>query len=297
MTTKDYLQRIVFEEIDSRCVYVRLENVVAEVLAKDDYPAAVAELLAQSLLVAAALSSGVKFQGRVSLQLQTSGVLKLLVADCTHEGGLRGIAKLKEGAACPPSLDALWAELDQAGMLTLTLEPSDGGQRWQGIVPLEGRGLVEAIEAYFRRSEQLDTRLALAFGNGAGAALMVQQMPASGSTDVDEDGWDRLGHLMATLGSAEMLKISGSELLERLFHQERRRVFPATPLRFDCPCSRERVLDLLGSLGAAELASLFQIQEVVEVRCQFCNQAYEFAQDDLGSLIDPSQPGGSQTVH
>jgi len=91
--------------------------------------------------------------------------------------------------------------------------------------------------------------------------------------------------------------VDGSDLLNRLFHEERRRLFPVSPLQFHCPCSRERVLDLLGSLGAAELAMLFQIQEIVEVRCQFCNQAYDFAQQDLGDLVAPDQPGGSQTVH
>ncbi len=297
MIRTDYLQRVVFEDLDARCVYVSLEQVIAQVLAKDDYPPAVDELLGQSLLVAAALSSGIKFDGRVSLQLQTSGALKLLVADCTHEGGLRGIAKLKEGASCPPSLAALWDELDRDGVLTLTLEPADGGQRWQGIVPLEGDGLNQAIEAYFQRSEQLETRLALAFGNGSGKALMIQQMPPSAAGPADEDGWNRLGHLMATLGEEELLAVSGGDLLDRLFHEERRRVFPARSLDFHCPCSRDRVLDLLGSLGAAELTSLFEIQEIVEVRCQFCNQAYEFAQHDLGDLIDPGQPGGSQTVH
>lgn len=297
MIRTDYLQRVVFEELDARCVYVSLEQVVAEVLAKDDYPPALAELLGQGLLVAAALSSGIKFEGRVSLQLQSSGALKLLVADCTHEGGLRGIAKLSEGSSCPLSLEALWTELGRDGVLTLTLEPADGGRRWQGIVPLEGDGLNQAIEAYFQRSEQLETRLALAFGGGSGKALMIQQMPPSATGSSDEDGWSRLGHLMSTLGKAELLEVSGGDLLDRLFHEERRRVFPARPLKFHCPCSRDRVLDLLGSLGAAELTALFEIQEIVEVRCQFCNQAYEFAQHDLGSLIDPSQSGGSQTVH
>ncbi len=297
MKHNDYLQRLVFEELDARCVYVSLERVVAEVLAKDDYPLPVAELLGQGLLVAAALSSGIKFDGRVSLQLQSGGALKLLVADCTHEGGLRAIAKCEEGASLPASPEALWTELSGDGVLTLTLEPADGGQRWQGIVPLEGPSLARAIEAYFERSEQLVTRLALAFDGGVGKALMIQQMPPSGNDTVDEDGWNRLEHLVATVGSQELLQTTGEEMLNRLFHEDPRRLFPARPLQFFCPCSRDRVLDLLGSLGAAELNALFAIQDVVEVRCQFCNHAYEFEQDDLGELIDPSQPGGSQTLH
>ena len=296
MSERDFLQRIVFEDINARAVYVDLDTVVAEVLARESYPDTVARLLAQALLVAAAMSSGIKFRGRVSLQLQGGGALKLLVADCTDEGGMRAIARLRDGAKAPDAPASLWAMLGESGVLTLTLEPSDGGQRWQGIVPLEGSGLDQAIEGYFRRSEQLETRLRLAAADGRARAILIQQMPASSAVAADEDGWNRLQHLLATVAASELLETPGGDLLDRLFHAEQRRVFPAKVLHFHCPCSRERVMALLGNLGAAELAGLFQIQEVVEVRCQFCNQAYNFTQQDMGELIESAAPG-SDSLH
>ncbi len=298
MKQTDYLQRVLFEDVSARCVWVRLEAVVDEVLSETSYPPAVAELLAQSLLVVAMLSSGIKFKGRISLQLQSSsGPLPLLMADCTEQGGLRAIASLAEDAALPGKVEELFAMLLEDGILTLTLDPPDGGQRWQGIVPLEGANLSEAIEAYFQRSEQLPTRLRLAVNRNTGTtsacALMIQQMPGE---DGDDDGWNRLLHLFATVGPAEMLQLAGDELLQRLFHQENRRVLPARPLKFYCPCSRERVLGVLQGLGATELADLAEKEKVVEVRCQFCNRAYHFDQLDLAAIIQ-SGDEGSSTVH
>lgn len=290
---RDYLQRLLFEDINARSVWVSLDGVVEEVLGDADYPDAVADLLARALLVVATLSSGIKFNGRISLQLQSSGPLKLLMADCTEDGGLRGIARLAEGQALPETSDELFAQLVDDGILTLTLEPPDGGQRWQGIVPLEGKDLAEAIESYFVRSEQLDTRITLAVGPGRATALMIQEMP--GETD-DADGWPRLKHLVATVKPDEMLELESETLFNRLFHQEKYRLFEARPLRFFCPCSRERVMEVLIGLGAGELEQMAEEQEVVEVRCQFCNRAYEFDPIDLVAITETGDEG-SRTVH
>lgn len=289
----DFLQRILFEDVNARAVLVRLDKVLDEIFAETTYPPAVQILLAQSLLVVAMLSSGIKFNGRISLQLQSSGPLSLLMADCSEEGGLRGIARINEQAELPDSVEMLFAALAGDSNLTLILEPADGGQRWQGIVPLEGRGLDEAIEAYFVRSEQLATRVKLAVGTGQASALMIQRMP--GPSD-DPDGWNRLEHLMATVHADEMLEPDMERLLEKLFHQENRRVFPARELQFHCPCTRERVLDVLQGLGAEELRDMAEQQENVEVRCQFCNRAYYFDEFDLNALIQTGEEGGP-TVH
>ncbi len=294
--SKDYLQRLVFEHISARAVVVQLDEVVDEVVSRDSYPPAVAALLGEALLVVALLSSGIKFQGRVSLQLQGHAGLKLLMADCTNDGGLRGIARLDDEAGLPGERDELFESLARDGILTLTLDPSDGGQRWQGIVPLEGASLANAVESYFERSEQLTTRVFLGQEAGKAGALMLQQMP--GASD-DPDGWNRLEQLASTVKPEELLELEARTLFQRLFHEEQCRLFEAHPLRFDCPCTRERVVNVLVSLGQAELTALAEEQEVVEVKCQFCNEAYHFDAVDVAALghegdtADSSDP----TIH
>ncbi len=293
-TRNDYLQRLIFEEINARCIWVQLDWVVAQVLSRAEYPQAISDQLARTLLVAATMSSGIKFEGRITVQLQSSGPVSLLMADCEHDGGVRGIAHIREGASVPDSSEELFASLASDGTLALTVDPLRQGKRWQGIVPLEGSSLDQALEKYFQQSEQLPTRIRLAFDGQRASALMIQKMP--GETE-DEDGWNRLEHLLDTLGQNEMLASEGEQVLHRLFHAEARRIFPARELRFHCPCTRERVADVLCGLGAAELRELAAEQQVVEVHCEFCNEAYRFDQVDLAALVQGGPPDDSTTVH
>jgi molecular chaperone Hsp33 len=67
---------------------------------------------------------------------------------------------------------------------------------------------------------------------------------------------------------------------------------------FRCRCSRERVIGMLRSLGSDEIRSLLAERGNVEVRCDFCNRAYEFDSVDVEQIFaatHQSEPGG--TIH
>ncbi len=296
MPRTDYLQRILFEEVAARCVVVRLQDVLAEVGSRcRGLPPAAQQLLSEALLLSALMSSGLKFSGRLSLQIRSdSGPLRMLVADCTDQGGLRGTVSVAGDERLPEQAADLIASLGHGTVLTLTLDPSDGGQRWQGIVPFEGQSLADAVAGYFDRSEQLPTAFRLATNGNVAAAIMLQRMPGDGT---DGDGWTQLQQLLATVQPAELLDLPAETLLKRLFHAERRRLFPERELRFHCPCSRERVENMLLSLGPEELATMAGEPETVEVRCQFCNQAYRFEPHELAALYPDDDVRGSPTLH
>ena len=291
----DQLQRWLFEHINARCVHVQLKDVLREALGRQAQPPAVERLLAQALLLVSLMSSGIKFNGRISLQLQsaTSGV-RLLLADCTDDGGLRCVARLNDDVSLPDADDAIWTSLVNDGILTLTLEPANHGERWQGIVPLEGAGLAEALENYFVRSEQLPTRVRVAVTGDQASALMIQRMPGPSE---DADGWNRLNQLLQTLTREELAQLSGDELVTRLFHEEDRRQFPERGLRFHCPCSRERVADVLTGLGSEEVEAMAAEGEVVNVQCEFCGEDYDFDPIQLLELIKAPSITSSRTVH
>lgn len=296
MECKDYLQRIIFEDIGARCVFVRLEEIIKEVLVRGAYEPEEAHLLGEALLLVALMSSGLKFAGRICLQLRGSGPLQLLLVDCSDEGGLRGMLAWQEGYEGMTSPLLLSDCLGKDSVLTLTLDPSDGGQRWQGIVAIEGESLAEAVSAYFERSEQLPTRFALAMNGSHGAAMMLQRMPEV-DADSDGEGWNRLEHLFASVSDAELLELDGETMMRRLFHEESRRLFPPRKLAFHCPCSRDRVSEVLISLGEDELRDMAETPEPTEVRCQFCNQRYVFDRLDLTALLHIDSPNPDPTLH
>lgn len=290
----DHLQRLLLEQANVRCVVAHLDSVQAEVLRRGRYPDALARLLGESLVVAALCSSGVKFEGRVSLQLRASGAVKLLMADCTDDGGLRGLARFDPDAMLAVSE---FNEIAQGGVLTMTVEPAGNGRMWQGIVSLEGDSMAEAIAGYFDQSEQLPTRVLLAVDETRAAGLLVQRLPGAAE---DEDGWNRVCRLLDTVKENELLATDSETLLHRLFHEESRRLYPARPLRFHCPCSRERVVRVLRGLGAEELDGIVESQGEVEVSCEFCNTQYQFDPLDVSRILHsdlPEDDDDKVTVH
>ena len=290
----DHLQRLLLEDANVRCVVAHLDSVYAEVLERGRYPDTLARLLGESLTVAALCSSGVKFEGRVSLQLRASGAVKLLMADCTDDGGLRGLARFDADALLAARG---FAEIAHGGVLTMTVEPSGSGQMWQGIVPLEGDSMAEAVAGYFDQSEQLPTRVLLAVDDTRAAGMLVQRLPGDAE---DDDGWNRVCRLLETVGQSELLETDSETLLHRLFHEETRRLFPARALQFHCPCSRERVAQVLRGLGAEELDSIVEAEGEVDVSCEFCNQQYSFDPLDVRRILHsdlPEQGDDDATVH
>jgi len=292
---QDQLQRWLFEDINARCVHVALDGVLSSALGERDYPPTVTRLLSQALLLVSLMSSGIKLNGRISLQIQSaSSGVRLLLADCTDDGGLRCVARLNDEVPLPASDDAVWQSLVGDGIMTLTLEPEHHGERWQGIVPIEGAGLAEAMENFFVRSEQLPTRVRIAIDADQASALMIQRMPGPSE---DADGWNRLNQLLETLTQDELVQHSGSELVTRLFHQEDRRQFPERELRFHCPCSRRRVADVLTSLGSDEIEAMAAEGEVVNVQCEFCGEDYNFDPIQLLELLNEGSTAPSPTLH
>lgn len=271
---------------------VRLESAWADICEHADYAPQLMSLLGESLAASALFASTIKFEGSLSIQLRTQGELRLLFAECSHDGRLRGIARW-EG---PAPKDAI--ALDQPGtQLAITIENAQTETRYQGLVPVDGERLADAFEGYFERSEQLPTRIVLAQGGGRCAGIMLQQIATTGGTDspVDPDGWNRIIHLLSTLKPEELLGLPVETVLFRLFHEEDVVMHAAQPQVFECSCSVERVAGMLRSLGPEEGQAALNEDGVVAVVCEFCNHEYRFDRVDIAQLfaVGPSEPSSS----
>lgn len=275
----DFLHRFQLEHAGVRGALVRMQRSWQQITANGDYDAVLRELLGEVVAASALFTSSIKFEGRLSIQLRDSGALRLLFADCTHDGHLRGIARVEAGAAEP-------ARLLVGARLAITIENARTDARYQGLVPVEHSELARLFESYFERSEQLPTRLVLAADGDRCGGIMLQQVAATGGMPAgDADGWNRCDHLLATLTQEELLMLKPEQLLLRLFHEENVRLQPAQPLSFGCTCSRERVENMLRSLGAAENESVLSEQGTVDVACEFCGRHYVFDADDIAGVF------------
>lgn len=279
MPATDTLTRFLFESAPVRGELVSLDATWQEVLKHADYPAPLQTLLGELMAAAALLGAILKFDGSMILQMQGSGAVKLVVVEATSDRTLRATAKW-EGEVPVGSLDVLLGE----GRFVITLDQSASGkQNYQGIVPLVGASVAEALTHYMESSEQLDTQIRLAADSQRAAGMLIQKLP--GVDAADADAWNRAAHLAATLRSAELLTLPAGTILQRLFHEEDIRVFEGEPVSFRCTCSRERVGEMLKMLGRDEVESVLAERGGIDVRCEFCNRQYRFDPVDAAQLF------------
>ncbi|ENA32819.1 MULTISPECIES: Hsp33 family molecular chaperone HslO [Pseudomonas] len=291
MTPFDYTQRFLFEDTDVRGELALLERSYVEVLAKHPYPEPVAQLLGEMLAAAALLCGTLKFDGLLVLQARSSGAIPLLMVECSSAREVRGIARYNADDIAP---DAALKDLMPEGILAITIDPTNG-QRYQGIVPLEGQTLAECLSGYFATSEQLPTRFWLNADGRRARGLLLQQLPADKHKDKEsrDASWEHLTTLGNTLTAEELLGLPNETVLHRLYHEETVRVFDPQIVEFHCGCSRERSANALVSVGQEDVELLLQEQGgQIEIDCQFCNQRYLFDAADVAQIF---AGGGSQT--
>jgi len=289
MSDTDALHRFLFDGTEVRGELVHLDASWRAVLGRHPYPDTVRGPLGESLAATVLLTGTLKFDGALILQVQGEGPLRTLVAQATHAGTLRGLARW-EGEVPAGDLAQVFGQ----GRLVLTLEPAEG-ERYQGIVPLLGTDLADALETYFRTSEQLGTRLGLAAGPERAAGLLLQRLPGG---DGDDDDWSRITTLADTLTPAELTGLPVETLLHRLFHEEALRLFEPEPMAFRCTCSRVRIEDTLRALGQAEVEATLAEQDLVEVSCEFCNRVYRWDRVDAGQIFtDATRHGPPAARH
>lgn len=289
MKDQDVLRRFLFEELGIRGEWVKLTHSWQQAKSHQHGDELVQQQLGQALVAVVMLSATIKFKGSMILQTQGDGHIKTLVAQATDDMKIRGLVRANENSSTS-IVDNLYGQ----GQLVLTIT-SDNGQPYQGIVPLQTSDLAASLETYFAQSEQLKTRLWLFANETDAAGLLVQELP---ELERDQDDWDRIEILTNTVTEQEILNLDCEELLHRLFHEEKVRLFDAEPISFHCRCSRQVIERTLRAMGRAELEDILREQGSIEVDCEFCGKHYGFDPVDVEAVI--TQDGistKSETLH
>jgi molecular chaperone Hsp33 len=296
----DLIQPFRIDPFALRGRLVRLGATVDRILSQHDYPEPVAAILGEAITLAIVLAGALKYDGIFTLQTKTDGPVRLIVADVSSDGAVRGYAQYDEAriaalgeqhlgdAGATPSVPHLMGK----GYIAFTVDQGEDTERYQGIVELIGGTLAECAQHYFRQSEQIQAgiKLAAARSGAEGAwragGLMLQRVPPEGGyaviADDVEDSWRRAMVLMSTATAAELVDpgLSPHRLLFRLFHDEGVRVFETHPVEARCRCSRERIGRILRSFPVEDIEEMRQ-DEVTTVTCEFCNTRYDFAGEEL----------------
>jgi molecular chaperone Hsp33 len=220
----------------------------------------------------------------------------MIMADCTRHHKIRAVAKYKsEQFNKPESLDPAFSYclqdlLGKNATLAVTIDPVKG-ERYQGIIPIDGSTLSECLTNYFNHSEQLPTRIWLHASEQRVGGLLLQALPADLQTlDERQEYWNHLNQLANTLTSEEQTQLSHRDQLRRLFHEESLRLFTPSDIHFACSCSKARTSNMLAGFGPDEVTAMLSENDPIEVSCQFCHELYLFNQSDIDSLFSKSEP-------
>jgi molecular chaperone Hsp33 len=296
--SEDRVRRFVFERYPIRGHSVRLSRAWLSLREHQDYPPAVQQLVGEAVSAAVLLAATLKFDGTLTLQMQGKGLVNLLVAQCTHDFKVRGMARHD-----PVGDAAGFRSLAGDGQIIVTVESTDRGSSYQGVVPITGDSLAESLEAYFLQSEQLPTRVLLASTPGVVAGMLVQRIAGVGGKQAPtdpaalEEAWMKADLAMEGLSAAELLADDIEPRLVRMFGDDEVRVFSGHDVVHECRCSRARVANVLRSLGQEEVRSVIAEQGAVTVTCEFCQKPYRFDPIDAEQLFDDTAPRGSDAIN
>jgi len=318
------LHKFLFEGLPVRGILVQLTDVWQEILKRraknldtGAYPEPVRHLLGEMTAAAVLMQSNIKFNGALVMQIFGDGPLKLAVVEVQPNLNVRATAKVVGDLDGAQTLSTM-VNVKNEGRCAITLDPLTklpGQQPYQGVVPLfdDRRNKLdkfsEVLQHYMLQSEQLDTTLVLAADDKTAAGLLIQRLPIKGEgnlaakasmADEDEIGrnedYNRISILAASLKKEELLQLDADTILRRLFWEEKLIRLETLAPSFACSCSRDRVSNMIRSLGADEVDSILSERNDVEVGCDFCGQQYRFDAVDAAQIFtsaDKQVPGSS----
>lgn len=302
----DYVVPFEVAALDMRGRIVQMGPLLDQILSRHDYPAPVARLLAEAIVLTALLGTSLKFEGKFILQTRTDGPVDMLVADFSTPNAMRAYARFdaeRLAAATEAGEDAPENLLGK-GVLALTIDQGSHTQRYQGIVQLDGTSFEEAARSYFRQSEQIPTNVRLAVAKqrlpGSGGehwragGILAQFLPEAPerlrlpdlpggdgdpgqATDPTDDSWEEVQALLGTIEPTELIDptVGAERLLYRLFHEHGVRVFKGVNVADQCSCSRDKIRGILDGFSAEEIKDSVE-DGTIRVDCQFCSKSYEF---------------------
>lgn len=290
MSAKDSVVPFVFDSLPVRGALVQLENTWSRMQQEHNYPMPVVNVLGHSAAATTLIAQSLKFDGSITLQINSDGPLSMLVMQCTDNLDIRGMA-----TASAVSDDCHFASLVENARCAVTIDAGAMERPYQGIVEVHADSLAMSLENYFEKSVQVPSHLALCSDESLCGGILLQQMP--GEKPVGEDDWRRLGLLIGTLRADDLRAGATPSLLQKLFAEDDVRVFPGRRAQFRCRCSQARVEEVLRLVGEAETRAALLDSGRVDVTCEYCGQIRRFDPIDVGRVFADQAIQGSVAIH
>ena len=271
---------------------IKLDDQLDVILTQHQYPESVAKILGELLMVASLIGSQFKDEVTLTIQLQIKENNQYIVADYQAPGMIRGYAKFDQ-----ISSNKSYEDIISDSLLVVTVDRKNN-QRYQGVVEIKDKDIAKAMEEYFYQSEQINTSIKLKIGrlfqpakgeSWCGGGIIIQKLPSK----FEEDSWKEANLYFSTIRDDELLdpSLSLEKLLYSVYNEMDVVVYDDLPILHKCRCSRERVEQVIESLGCEQALSLI-IDDKVSVDCQFCNKSQDFSHEEIEKLFEKKDEDG-----
>jgi molecular chaperone Hsp33 len=288
---EDYLVRATALGGKVRAFSLRATGLVGELQARHDtgpVPTAALGRTAMGALLLAAAS--LKEEDQVlTVEVRGRGPIGRIIATANGRGEVRGLVGNPHAHAHSPEKLNVRGVVGTDGYLSVT---KDLGMRepYSGTVELQSGEIGDDFAYYLLKSEQVPS----AVGVGvfvvpegrveAAGGFLVQLLPGLSDVEVAEIE----GEIASLPHPTRLIRdgLSPEQVLERIFPGGFE-VLDRYPVRFACPCSRERFEAAIVTLGSEEIARLVEEEEkdYTEVVCHFCNDKYHFSPEEMQGIL------------
>ncbi len=287
--SKDTLHRFIFEDTDIRGNYVKLNHTIEEATQHQALPQNIHIALGELMIASSLLASTLKLDGSLTLQIQTNGPLKLLIAECNENLGIRGTVKWNGPIESIAPIDLI-----KEGHFIITLIQKNAKTPYQGIVPMEGNSISELLENYMLRSEQIQTKLWIHSQENIFHGLLIQKLPFNSSAEaLDHDAmtsaWEDIAMSADKSFKTIHPELEASKILQTIFSSETIRLFDPSYPNFACSCSKKSVENMLRLIGKKECESIIEEQSSITIHCDFCNECYKYSEDEVEFIFNESE--------
>ena len=287
--SEDTLHRFIFENTDIRGNYVKLNQTIKEAAQHQALPQSIHIALGELMVASALLASTIKLDGSLTLQIQTNGSLKLLIAECNESFGVRGTVKWNGPIQSLAPIDLI-----KEGHFIITLIQKNAKTPYQGIVPMEGNSISELLENYMLRSEQIQTKLWIHSQENIFHGLLIQKLPFNSSAEaLDHDSttgaWKDIVMSADKSFKAIHPTLDASKILQTIFSSETIRLYNPSHPHFACSCSKKSVENMLRLIGKKECESIIEEQSSITIHCDFCNECYKYSENEVGFIFKESE--------
>ena len=228
----------------------------------------------------------------LTLQINGDGPLGGITVTADSQGNVKGYVQNPDVILPPKN-----GKLDVGGAVGIGLLTviKDMGLKepYSGQTILVTSEIAEDLTYYFANSEQVPSSVGLGVlmekDNTVKCAggFIVQLMPFA-----EEKVISRLEENVGKITSVTKLLEEGytpQQLLSDLTEGLDLEVTNTMPARFYCNCSKERVERAVASIGAKDLQEMIDEGKDIEVKCHFCNTAYNYSVDELKSILKRSR--------